>query len=123
MDRALSQSKNYVSDSLGQKYAKPVIALLDVLHSESTTVVPMIGLLSMGSDPTSSIESLAKKMDIFCGAISMGQGQEVHARKLILEAMAKVSNCFSRYISLIMRYIIRRVSGSYFKIVIWGWII
>lgn len=91
MDRALSQSKKYISDSLGKRYAEPVLALLDVLHSESQPLVPMIGFLSMGSDPTPSIEALAKKMDIFCGSISMGQGQEIHARKLITEAMAKVN--------------------------------
>ena len=37
----------------------------------------------MGSDPTNNIENLAKKHKIECRAISMGQGQEVHARRLI----------------------------------------
>ncbi|OXU30794.1 hypothetical protein TSAR_013179 [Trichomalopsis sarcophagae] len=89
MDRALSQSKKYIAHSLGQKYAEPVIAFLDVLHKESRPNTPMIGFLSMGSDPTPSIEQLAKKMEITCKSISMGQGQEIHARKLINSARSE----------------------------------
>lgn len=90
MDRALSQSKKYIANSLGDRYADPVIAFLDVLHEESRPNTPMIGFLSMGSDPTTSIEQLAKKMELSCKSISMGQGQEVHARKLINSAMTDV---------------------------------
>ncbi|KAG7190763.1 hypothetical protein KM043_006835 [Ampulex compressa] len=86
MDRALSQSRKYIANSLGAKYAEPVITLLDVMHSESRPNTAMICFLSMGSDPTPSIELLAKKMEILCRSISMGQGQEVHARKLLNSA-------------------------------------
>ncbi|XP_011871302.1 PREDICTED: dynein heavy chain 8, axonemal [Vollenhovia emeryi] len=85
-DRALSQSRKYIESSLGAKYAKPVITLLDVMHSESRPRTPMICFLSMGSDPTPSIEQLAKRMEIVCRSISMGQGQEVHARRLLSSA-------------------------------------
>lgn len=90
MDRALSQSRKYIASSLGAKYAEPVITLLDVLHSESRPNTPMICFLSMGSDPTPSIEQLAKKMEIVCRSISMGQGQEVHARRLLNSAKTEV---------------------------------
>ena len=50
---------------------------------ESTVRVPLICLLSMGSDPTNQICDLAKKMSLECRCISMGQGQEVHARRLL----------------------------------------
>ncbi|OAD58895.1 Dynein heavy chain 8, axonemal [Eufriesea mexicana] len=86
IDRTLSQSRKYISSSLGEKYAEPVITLMDVMHSESRPNTPMICFLSMGSDPTPSIEQLAKKMEIMCKSISMGQGQEVHARKLLQSA-------------------------------------
>lgn len=46
-------------------------------------MTPIICFLSMGSDPTTRIESLAKKNKIRVDSISMGQGQEIHARKLI----------------------------------------
>ncbi|EFN74803.1 Dynein heavy chain 8, axonemal [Camponotus floridanus] len=86
MDRALSQSRKYIASSLGAKYAEPVITLLDVMHSESRPNTPMICFLSMGSDPTPSIEQLAKRMEIVCRSVSMGQGQEVHARRLLNSA-------------------------------------
>ncbi|KAL0129655.1 hypothetical protein PUN28_001727 [Cardiocondyla obscurior] len=89
MDRALAQSRKYIATSLGAKYAEPVITLLDVMHSESRPNTPIICFLSMGSDPTPSIERLAKRMEIVCKCISMGQGQEVHARRLLCNAKAK----------------------------------
>jgi len=90
MDRTLSQSRKYIASSLGAKYAEPVITLLDVMHSESRPNTPMICFLSMGSDPTPSIEQLAKRMEIVCRSVSMGQGQEVHARRLLNSAKTEV---------------------------------
>ncbi|KAG5338491.1 DYH8 protein, partial [Acromyrmex heyeri] len=86
MDRTLSQSRKYIASSLGAKYAEPVMTLLDVMHSESRPNTPMICFLSMGSDPTPHIEQLAKRMELVCRSISMGQGQEVHARRLLISA-------------------------------------
>ena len=40
----------------------------------------------MGSDPTVQIEALAKKKAIECNLVSMGQGQEIHARRLMTQA-------------------------------------
>ncbi|RLU26152.1 hypothetical protein DMN91_002318 [Ooceraea biroi] len=86
MDRALSQSRKYIASSLGAKYAEPVITLLDAMYNESRPNTPMICFLSMGSDPTPSIEQLAKRLEIVCRSVSMGQGQEVHARRLLNSA-------------------------------------
>lgn len=90
MDRTLLQSRKYIASSLGAKYAEPVITLLDAMHSESRPSTPMICFLSMGSDPTPSIEQLAKRMEIVCKSVSMGQGQEVHARRLLNSAKTEV---------------------------------
>lgn len=99
MDRTLSQSRKYIASSLGAKYAEPVITLLDMMHSESRPNTPMICFLSIGSDPTPNIEQLAKRLEIVCRSVSMGQGQEVHARRLLNSAKTEVydieKNCFS----------------------------
>lgn len=50
----------------------------------------MICFLSIGSDPTPYIEQLAKRLEFKSKSISMGQGQEVHARKLITQATTEV---------------------------------
>jgi dynein heavy chain len=82
-DRTLVQARKYIQDSLGDRYAEGVILDIEKVWEESESRTPMVGMLSMGSDPTQSIELLAKKLKIEYRAISMGQGQEVHARRLM----------------------------------------
>ncbi|KAK3588114.1 hypothetical protein CHS0354_012171 [Potamilus streckersoni] len=82
-DRTIPQARKYIADAMGQRYAEPVILNLEATWAESEARVPLICFLSMGSDPTNQIESLAKKLNLEIRAISMGQGQEIHARKLV----------------------------------------
>ncbi|CAB3221710.1 unnamed protein product [Arctia plantaginis] len=82
-DRTLAQSLKYVMSSMGARYSEAVIVNYEQLVMESRPLVPLIGFLAMGSDPTPSIEVTAKRLENLCQSISMGQGQEVHARKLI----------------------------------------
>ncbi|XP_054622281.1 dynein axonemal heavy chain 8-like [Dunckerocampus dactyliophorus] len=88
-DRTLCQARKYVGDSLGARFAEPVLLNLHGTWEESDTRTPLICFLSMGSDPTNQIEALAKKLNLGCRSISMGQGQEVHARKLVNSSMAE----------------------------------
>ncbi|KAJ8009361.1 hypothetical protein DPEC_G00088090 [Dallia pectoralis] len=88
-DRTLSQARKYVGDSIGTRFADPVILNLESTWEESDTRTPLICFLSMGSDPTSQIDALAKELRLECRAISMGQGQEIHARKLIQTSMTQ----------------------------------
>ncbi|KER25690.1 hypothetical protein T265_06922 [Opisthorchis viverrini] len=82
-DRCLPMAKRYTAEALGPSFAEGVITNLEEMLEEADARTPMICFLSMGSDPTDNIERLAKKMGLKCGAISMGQGQEVHARRLL----------------------------------------
>uniref|UniRef100_A0A8C0B3E1 Dynein axonemal heavy chain 8 n=1 Tax=Buteo japonicus TaxID=224669 RepID=A0A8C0B3E1_9AVES len=86
-DRTLSQARKYISNSLDEKYTEPVILNLEKTWEESDTQTPLICFLSVGSDPTIQIDSLARKLKLECRTISMGQGQEVHARKIIQMSM------------------------------------
>ncbi|KAM4587304.1 dynein axonemal heavy chain 8-like [Odontesthes bonariensis] len=88
-DRTLSQARKYVGDSLGMRFVEPVLLNLHSTWQESDPRTPLICFLSMGSDPTEQIEALAKKLNLECRAISMGQGQEVHARKLVKTSMTE----------------------------------
>merc|ERR1711881_123522 len=97
-DRIMPQARKYIASSLDKKYADAVILNLEEMHAGSTNRVPMVCLLSQGSDPTEQISSFAKKKNLDCRAISMGQGQEVHARRLINTLMqiggwALLQNC------------------------------
>uniref|UniRef100_A0A8D0CSV5 Dynein, axonemal, heavy chain 5 n=1 Tax=Sander lucioperca TaxID=283035 RepID=A0A8D0CSV5_SANLU len=86
-DRTTAQARSYISDSLGQQYAEGLVLDLDAMLAESDNRTPMVCLLSMGSDPTENIERLAKNKGAPCRPISMGQGQEVHARRLLANSM------------------------------------
>nr|CAD7399061.1 unnamed protein product [Timema poppensis] len=93
-DRTLSQAicvqaRKYVASSMGSKYNDPVVTRYEAMFEEGRNTTPLICFLSMGSDPTATIVSLAKKLQFPCSAISMGQGQEVHARKLMSNYMAE----------------------------------
>lgn len=83
LDRTIAQCKHYVMESLGYKFSQPMALDLQKLLDESKPLTPVICLLSMGSDPSPNIEQLAKKNLIKIANISMGQGQEVHARNLM----------------------------------------
>ncbi|KAF0871450.1 DYH5 protein, partial [Crocuta crocuta] len=87
-DRTIAQARKYIMDSMGEKYAEGIILDLEKTWEESDPRTPLICLLSMGSDPTDSIIALGKRLKIETRYVSMGQGQEVHARRLLQQTMA-----------------------------------
>ncbi|KAM9783262.1 dynein axonemal heavy chain 5-like [Neosynchiropus ocellatus] len=87
-DRTIAQAREYIVDSMGEKYAEGVILDLEKTWEESDPRTPLICFLSMGSDPTDSIIALGKRLKIETRYISMGQGQEIHACKLLQHNMA-----------------------------------
>ncbi|CBY15208.1 unnamed protein product, partial [Oikopleura dioica] len=82
-DRTTAQARKYITDSMGPVFADAVILSMDAMLAESDKRIPLLCFLSLGSDPTESIEKLAKQNNTTSRAISMGQGQEVHARRLL----------------------------------------
>ncbi|CAB0004296.1 unnamed protein product [Nesidiocoris tenuis] len=90
-DRLLLQAQKYIRSSLGKRYTDAVILDLEDLYKESKPKTPMICFLTMGADPTTAIEALAKRLEFGLGAISMGQGQEVHARVMMKSSMEEVN--------------------------------
>ncbi|KAK4825976.1 hypothetical protein QYF61_003545 [Mycteria americana] len=86
-DHTVAQARHYIAESLGGKYAEGFILEMEAMWAESDCRTPLTCFLSMGSDPTENIERLAKSKNIPCCAISMGQGQEVHARRLLNQCM------------------------------------
>nr|XP_033322692.1 dynein heavy chain 5, axonemal isoform X1 [Megalopta genalis] len=86
-DRTLSQARKYVVESLGKEYGEAKILDLEATWLESEVRTPLICILSIGSDPSPQITILAKQKSIQLRSVSMGQGQEFHARRLISDAM------------------------------------
>ena len=73
--------------SLGKRYVDSRPLDLKVLTEEADKFVPAIFLLSTGADPTGAINELARKKKKTVNSISMGQGQEPAARKLLQQGM------------------------------------
>lgn len=86
-DRIYSQSRKYIGSSLGDRFTEPSILNYESMFVESRPLTPFICFLSMGSDPTPNIQSLAKKLELSCQSLSMGQGQEILARKLMKDSL------------------------------------
>lgn len=57
----MAQARKYIAESMGPNYAENVILDLEKTWEESDNKTPLINFLSMGSDPTSLIENLAKR--------------------------------------------------------------
>ena len=64
----------------------PVLSL-ELIWEESECKTPMLALLSSGADPTSNIQVLAKKKNVDLYIVSMGQGQEILARRYLQQTM------------------------------------
>eukprot|EP00164_Ancoracysta_twista_P001803 GFYU01002367.1.p1 GENE.GFYU01002367.1~~GFYU01002367.1.p1 ORF type:complete len:811 (+),score=281.55 GFYU01002367.1:300-2435(+) len=87
-DRTMLAAQQYIIESIGQRYAEGIPLDLESIMTETDPFLPVIFILSTGSDPTSTIEALAKKQKVEVKGVSMGQGQEVIARRLMQTAMA-----------------------------------
>ncbi|XP_058454765.1 dynein axonemal heavy chain 5 [Malaya genurostris] len=87
-DRTISQARRYIEFSLGKEYGEMHILDLELTWVESEPRTPLVCILSIGSDPTVQIAALAKTKGILLKTVSMGQGQEYHARKLMTDCMS-----------------------------------
>jgi len=86
-DRALLCVDEYIAETLGRRYIDSRPLDLKALVEEADKFTAMIFLLSTGADPTGAINELARKRKKQVRSISMGQGQEPAARKLLQQGM------------------------------------
>jgi dynein heavy chain len=87
-DRTMVSALDYIRQSLGESFVKPIPLSFEETVAEADSRTPIVCLLSLGADPSSTIEALGKRLKVHVSAISMGQGQEVHARRLVETGMA-----------------------------------
>jgi len=83
----MAASQQFVLEVLkDQAFIEPSKPELEDVFVSTNPLCPIVCLLSPGADPTKSIEEMAKKRKTKCASVSMGQGQEVVARKLVVNA-------------------------------------
>eukprot|EP00951_Prasinocladus_malaysianus_P042486 scaffold515957_cov42-Prasinocladus_malaysianus.AAC.1 len=85
-DRTLVAAADYIADGLGPRFVESVPLDMNGAWEESHPKCPLICLLSPGADPTKLIEELAKKKKMKVLGVSMGQGQEIIARRYMATA-------------------------------------
>eukprot|EP00708_Paratrimastix_pyriformis_P001956 GAFH01000693.1.p1 GENE.GAFH01000693.1~~GAFH01000693.1.p1 ORF type:complete len:4356 (-),score=2006.36 GAFH01000693.1:5-11701(-) len=85
LDRAIMAANLYIRAALGPEYGSVAIEL-ETAYQETAPNIPVLFLLSLGSDPTANVDALSKKLKIPLMATSMGQGQDVYARRNIQQA-------------------------------------
>jgi len=85
LDRAIMAANLYIRDALGPEYGSVPIEL-DAAYAETAPNIPVVFLLSLGSDPTANVDALSRKLKISLMTTSMGQGQDVYARRNIQTA-------------------------------------
>ncbi|KAJ9583316.1 hypothetical protein L9F63_022333, partial [Diploptera punctata] len=92
VDRVYCAVTNYIIEIMGEQFITPPVISLDAIFDQSTTYMPVLFILSPGSDPTSELMKLADR----CGFggnkfryLSLGQGQEPIAINLLDAAISR----------------------------------
>ncbi|XP_012272400.1 dynein heavy chain 10, axonemal [Orussus abietinus] len=92
VDRVYRGIINYISETMNEEYVTPPNVSFDMIYEQSTPTMPVVFILSPGSDPTSELMKLAERYG--CGGgkfryLSLGQGQQKSAIDLLETAVAR----------------------------------
>ena len=74
------------------RYVTPPVVTFDAIFEQSTPFTPVIFILSPGSDPTSSLQKLAERINFGMNRVkilSLGQGQETIAMELLEASISR----------------------------------
>eukprot|EP00798_Chlamydomonas_sp_ICE-L_P008519 gene8518-4817_t len=85
-DKLVMSMQNYVLQTMGRKFIEPPPFDLDKCYQDSSSLTPLIFVLSAGVDPMSALLKYADSVHIEVESISLGQGQGPKASKLIEQA-------------------------------------
>ena len=76
-DKLTNGFQNFVSIEMGARFVEPQTVVLDAVFSDSSPTIPLVFVLSQGTDPAANLNIFAEKMkmDKKLSSISLGQGQ------------------------------------------------
>ena len=87
LDKMINAIQLFVTQNMDKKFVESPMPHLATVFKDSRCDIPIIFVLSAGSDPKSDFDSLAKEMQIKnILSISLGQGQGIKAQKMMEEA-------------------------------------
>jgi dynein heavy chain len=79
----------YVAETMGEEFVKPPPFDLQACYADSSAIVPLVFILSPGSDPMGAVIRAAEQLATQVDPISLGQGQGPKAERLIEKAREK----------------------------------
>ena len=96
VDRIYKAVTEYVAAVMGERYVMPPIVTFDAVYDQSTTMSPIVFILSPGSDPFSDLWKLVEKLNenrpgnaLQLKYLSMGQGQEAPALQMFEQSVSR----------------------------------
>lgn len=88
-DKLVPGIQNYVMRDMGKRYVEPQTFRLEPIFADSLASVPLIFVLSTGSDPMADLLTFAEEKAKRVEAVSLGQGQGPVAESWIKEAISQ----------------------------------
>ena len=88
-DKLVLAVQNYVKDKMGELFIKPPPFDLQACYADSAAYVPLVFILSPGSDPMGAVFRAGENLKTQVDPISLGQGQGPKAERLIQRAKEK----------------------------------
>jgi dynein heavy chain len=88
-DKLILAIQDFVSKMMGDKFIKPPPFDLQACYADSSAIVPLVFILSAGSDPMGAVFRAGEQLKTTVDPISLGQGQGPKAEKLIQRARQK----------------------------------
>ncbi|XXQ31513.1 AAA+ ATPase domain-containing protein [Plasmodiophora brassicae] len=86
-DRVVFAARRFVAKNLGPTFVEPPPMDLAQVYADSTPYTPVIFVLSPGVDPSAMLRDLAASSGTTVEEISLGQGQEAPARRLLAQGL------------------------------------
>ncbi|XP_069500104.1 dynein axonemal heavy chain 1 [Ambystoma mexicanum] len=90
-DTVTNAMQDFVSTRLGQRFIEPQTSDLSEVYKDSTPIIPLIFVLSPGTDPAVDLYKFAEEMRFSkkLSAISLGQGQGPRAEAMMRSSMER----------------------------------
>ncbi|XP_054732574.1 dynein axonemal heavy chain 3-like [Anastrepha obliqua] len=87
-DKVVPAVRTFITNNMDQSFVEPPLFDLNASFADSSPRIPLVFLLSPGSDPMASLFMYARQRNMYdkTKTISLGQGQGPRAEKMILEA-------------------------------------
>ncbi|XP_072136794.1 dynein axonemal heavy chain 1 isoform X1 [Mobula birostris] len=91
VDKVTNAMQDFVSLNLGQKFIEPQTSDLSGVFKDSSPSIPLIFVLSPGTDPAADLYKFAEQMKFSkkLSAISLGQGQGPRAEAMMHNSMER----------------------------------